>query len=272
MPLSSPTPKRFKIALLLMWLLLLYTLLGTFFCYWLINDGWTLFGAEPRGSIQAGFYQALNFLSTWGLIPIIWTTLLITDQKLVSCFRDRRRETASQNLDPIMQRPLYKDTFRIMLSGILFFMSLPWLSAVIGIFIGDIPIFNFFMSTQPIYWESNYPAVHLGLHHGYNGFYICALVVLASYTINWIRTKRLKTFMGVVCSIGVYYGAYTLAEDFLNEQFYKYFRLSGIELPFLRALPYGFSEPIFYGVLSVMVVLGILTYLFIWKKRVELPR
>jgi hypothetical protein len=267
--LGSSTSQRYKIALLLMWLLLLYTLLGAFFTYWLVNDGWALFGKEPRGTIQAGFTQSLNFLSTWGLLPIIWTLLIIIDQKVIPYFRDSKQNDEGQNPNPI---PIYKDTYRIILFIILLFISLPWIFAVIGVFIGDIPIFSFFMSRQPIYWESNYPAVHLGLHHGYDGFYLCALVVLASYTINWIRTKPLKTFMGVACSIGVYYGAYSVAQDFLNEQFYKYFRLNGMDIPFLRPLPYGFSEPIMWAILACMVVLGILTYLFIWRKRVELPR
>lgn len=254
-----------------MWLLLLYTLLGIFFTYWLINDGWALFGKEPRGTIQAGFTLSLNFLVTWGLLPIIWTLLLIIDKKVVPYFRASKNTDERQAVNPILQRPIYKDTYRIILSIILIFISLPWIFAVIGVFIGDIPIFSFFMSRQPIPWESGFPAVHLGLHHGYDGFYVCALIVLASYTINWIRTKPLKILMGIACSIGAFYAAYLVAQDFLNEQFYKYYRLNGMDIPFLRPLPLpsNFSDPITYIILSVIMVLGILTYIFTWKKRVE---
>ncbi|MHA1270888.1 MAG: hypothetical protein ACTSPY_13930 [Candidatus Helarchaeota archaeon] len=261
------TPKRYKIALLLMWLLMFFTITATFFCYWLIDDDWAMIMHLPYGTIIAGAQWAFEILITLGMIPILFTIILLIDHKIYSI--KSKHNQVRGDVSEIELTPFYKDKFRIIMTICLIFVSLPWIFALIGIFIGDIPGLNFFMSKQPIPWENNYPAVHLGMHHGYHGFYICVCVLLISYCINWIKNRKIKTFTGLMFNMVLIFGIYSIAQDFMNEQFYNYFRLNGINLPILNLVPLDLDDFRIYLVIAGIVIIGILTYKYIWKKYIE---
>ena len=225
---------------------------------------------EPIGSIEAGFYWSIDFLSTYGLIPIIWTIMLLIDHKMHSSAGLETAQQAEMNLDQKLIKPFYKNKFRMITNLIIVFVSLPWILALAGVFIGDIPGLSFFMSKQTIPWEANLPAVHLGMHHGFAGFFLCASAILVSYNINWIRNKNLKKFWGIIFNIVLFLGIYFVLQDFMNEQFYNFFRLNGIDLPFLNLIPFELNDSRMYIVLGIIVVLGILSYFYIWRKRIEI--
>ncbi|MHA1832136.1 MAG: hypothetical protein ACTSWR_11440 [Candidatus Helarchaeota archaeon] len=263
------TPKRYKVAVILMWIFMLFSVISTFFCYWLINDDWAMIGHLPYGTINAGFQWALDTLDTLGLLPIIFTVILIIDHIIFNKkFSTKYKE--NYRIGQKVIKPYYNDKFRIISTICLTFVSLPWIFALIGIFIGDIPGLNFFMSKQQIPWENNYPAVHLGMHHGYQGFYICISIVLISYCINWIRIKKIKSFVGIMSNMVLYLGIYSVVQDFMNEQFYNSFRLNGIDLPILNLIPFDLDDPRIYIVIAGIIIAGILTYFFVWKKKIEI--
>jgi hypothetical protein len=248
---------------------MIFTILATFFCYWLNTNSWAMYNREPIGSIGAGLQWSFEFFITYGLIPIIWTLIIFIDHKIDSSTELEIRHQNEMNLNPKLKKPFYKDKFRLIATLILIFVSLPWIFALAGVFIGDIPGLSFFMSKQAIPWEANLPAVHLGMHHGFAGFFLCASVILVSYNINWIRNKNLKKFWGIIFNIALFLGIYFVLQDFMNEQFYNFFRLNGINLSFLNLIPFETSDFRMYIVLGVIVVLGILSYFYIWRKRIE---
>ncbi len=269
-PANSAFARRTKTALLIMWGLMIFTVLSTFFCYWLIDDPWAMYERVPFGSLAGGTYWALTTLGTIGLVPIVWTFILLLDRKL-----SPRQDLLTNSLEKKgqsnpSQTPFYKDKFRVIMLISLIFVSLPWILALFGVFIDDIPGLRFFMSKEAIPWEDNLPAVHLGMHHGYTGFYLCMFVVLVSYSINAINTQKLRTFWGLTCNIVLFFGIYSVAQDFMNEQFYNYFRLSGMDLPFLNLIPFDFGDYRMFLVLIIIIFLGSLSYLYIWRKQIEL--
>jgi len=250
---------------------MIFTVLATFFCYWLINDSWAMYEREPIGSVDAGLHWSLEFFSTFGLIPILWTIILLIDHRIGSAKESEFTHQRDLNLSQKMTKPFYKDKFRMIAIIILIFVSLPWIFALVGVFVGDIPGLNFFMSNQAIPWEDNLPAVHLGMHHGFAGFFLCASVILISYNINWIRNQSLKKFWGILFNIVLILGIYFITQDFMNEQFYNFFRLNGIDLPFLNLIPFELSDFRMYIVLAIIILSGVLSYFYIWRKRIEYP-
>lgn len=260
---------HYKIALFLMWLLVIFIVISTFFCHWLINDVWAMYGQEPIGSIEAGLYWSLDFFSTFGLIPIIWTIILLIDHKMISTLESEATRRSKEKINQKLTNPFYKDKFRMIATILLLFVSLPWIFAIMGVFIGNIPGLNFFMSKQSIPWEKNFPAVHLGMHHGFQGFFLCLTVILISYNINRVRNNNLKKFWGIIINIILMLGIYFVIQDFMNEQFYNFFRLNGIDLPFLNLIPLEISDFRIYFVITAIIILGILSYFYIWRKRIE---
>ncbi|MFX0085176.1 MAG: hypothetical protein ACFFAU_05850 [Candidatus Hodarchaeota archaeon] len=106
------------------------------------------------------------------------------------------------------------------------FLSLPWIFAQFGFYISDFPILGL------IFWarqetvqnpEPNYPnAVHIGTHHGTEGFLILIYLFI---TIVWIlptiKNRQVKQILGLVSGVGFSYGVYNWLEDLLTEQVYK---------------------------------------------------
>jgi hypothetical protein len=261
--------RRTKAALLIMWGLMIFTVLSTFFCYWLIDDPWAMYERVPFGSLAGGTYWALTTLGTIGLVPIVWTFILLLDRKISPRQDPITNSLEKENQPNPGQTPFYKDKFRVIMLISLIFVSLPWILALFGVFIDDIPGLRFFMSKEAIPWEDNLPAVHLGMHHGYTGFYLCMFVVLMSYSINSIKTQKLRTIWGLICNIVLVFGIYSVAQDFMNEQFYNYFRLNGTNLPLLNLIPFEFGDYRMFIVLFIIIALGILSYFCVWRKRIE---
>jgi hypothetical protein len=107
-----------------------------------------------------------------------------------------------------------------------FFLSLPWIFAQFGFYISDFPILGL------IFWarqetvqepEPNYPnAVHIGTHHGTEGFLILVYLLIAIFWIlPAVKNHHVKQVLGLVSGVGLSYGAYNSLEDFLTEQVYK---------------------------------------------------
>jgi hypothetical protein len=267
--INSRASRHFKFPLLIMWGLMIFTVLSTFFCYWLIDDPWAMYERVPFGSLTGGIYWALTTLGTIGLVPIVWTFVLLLDHK-ISPREDPITDSLEKKGQPTPgQTPFYKDKFRVIMLISLIFISLPWILALFGVFIDDIPGLRFFMSKEAIPWEDNLPAVHLGMHHGYTGFYLCIFVFLVSYSINAIKTQKLRTFWGLTCNIVLFFGIYSVAQDFMNEQFYNFFRLNGTNLPFLNLIPFDFGDYRMIIVLLIIIILGVVCYLYIWRKHIE---
>jgi hypothetical protein len=113
------------------------------------------------------------------------------------------------------------DRFRAGISIILFILSLPWIFAYIGFYIGSIPILgNLFMSQQMIAGET-LAAVHLGAHHGMDGVLFFLAGLWLTRELFRIRPEWLRWSLSAYLSLMVVYGLTIAAQDFWLEQVVK---------------------------------------------------
>lgn len=75
------------------------------------------------------------------------------------------------------------DRVRVLVGTVLLLVSLPWVFAEVGIFIGDIPLVGRLYRSEQI-WTSpqgeTVPSVHLGHHHGMGGLLLVVTALLLS--------------------------------------------------------------------------------------------
>ncbi len=166
----------------------------------------------------------ITFNFTGILPPIIAVlNLVIAFALLFTAYYLNRKEFNLHEYKNMIGRPNVLEFFIIVL---IIFFSLPWIFAQFGFYISDFPILGL------IFWarqetvqepEPNYPnAVHIGTHHGTEGFLILLYLFI---TILWIlptvKNSRVKQILGLVSGVGFSYGVYNWLEDFLTEQVYK---------------------------------------------------
>lgn len=135
------------------------------------------------------------------------------------------------------------------------FVSLPWIFAMFGIYISDyIPIF----AGRQLY--HGFPMVHLGVHHGLDGYLIVVLLPLVFKTVRRFKLKHLKIFtFGMVA--GFIWGVYLLLEDGINEQLFKRHLLPSKLLPSPTS-----GNPYFVHIIVVILVTSLIFWVFLLKR------
>ena len=107
------------------------------------------------------------------------------------------------------------DAVRLPVAVVTLLVSLPWLAAELGFFLGG----GVFLTELP-YREENgevLPAVHLGHHHGFDG----ALLLISALLLSRMRLPRYGTvFIALVGSLAAY-GAMNFVQDTWHEQLVK---------------------------------------------------
>lgn len=116
------------------------------------------------------------------------------------------------------------DRVRVLVGTVLLLVSLPWLFAEIGIFIGDIPPLGHVYRSEQI-WTSpegeTVPSVHLGHHHGMGGMLLVVTALLLSRELVRMRPTALRTSLAVYLSLLMAYGIGNIANDAWYEQVVK---------------------------------------------------
>lgn len=102
---------------------------------------------------------------------------------------------------------------------ILTFLSLPWLFAIVHLDISKIPVFN------SMFLFPN----HVGIHHGYEGWFAFIAIILLFPIIKEFRNKVLKKVASVLLLILLVITVRNLVDDFIVEQLEPRF---GIKSPF----------------------------------------
>jgi hypothetical protein len=104
------------------------------------------------------------------------------------------------------------------------FLSLPWLFANIGFYVGDVPgLRRVFMSEQ-IVPEPGYPnlrAVHLGNHEGIDGVLLAITAVVLMRTLAQMTVSARRTVLTVYLSLLLVYGVGVALADGWHEQIVK---------------------------------------------------
>jgi membrane protease YdiL (CAAX protease family) len=144
--------------------LVVYIVLIDFIIY-STTSPYHLYDYELGGTLEGGITKSLTALLTYGLIIGTATIFIFLDEYLGK----------GKEIKPKSKKSTV--WFRLIMLGILTFISLPWIFALNGIYISDIPGFNLlFLAREPGIGpyisekEKIFPAVHLGEHHGLSGF------------------------------------------------------------------------------------------------------
>ncbi|MEK6275000.1 MAG: hypothetical protein AABM30_06625 [Actinomycetota bacterium] len=111
------------------------------------------------------------------------------------------------------------DRVRIVVAAALAFVSLPWLFAELGFYIGDVPgLASIFRSKQVF---EGHPSVHLGEHHGFQGLLLVVTALLLSRELPRMHPGRLRTGLAAYLSLMIPYGLGNMANDGWTEQVVK---------------------------------------------------
>jgi hypothetical protein len=106
-------------------------------------------------------------------------------------------------------------------AGIVTFITLPYILADLGIYIGDIPLLGDMFMSKQIPVGHTLPAIHLGHHHGLDGalFAIAGLALLRP--LRELSRIRLRPGMAAYLALLIVYGLANFIEDSWGEQIVK---------------------------------------------------
>lgn len=208
------------------WFYSIYFAIWAFIIYSTSNP-YNVDGYGLAGTLIGGIAKSLTFFLINGLIILVTTILiLIENHKNQEEFKRSWQET---------------DYIRVIFLLCLIFFSLPWILAVQGIFISDIPGLNLIfigrqigiLGTNPL--DYIYPAVHLGLHHGFDGFFYISFSIIFSILAFKMKDPIIRNFSIFGVGFLASYGLIAFLEDIIHEQIIKRGIISPI-YPFLNFL------------------------------------
>jgi hypothetical protein len=124
------------------------------------------------------------------------------------------------------------DAWRIVLGAAVLVVSLPWIAALLGFYL-DGPFFS-----SPIVPEPGHPdlaAVHLGLHHGFDGTVLALSAMVLSRVVRQFEPGARRGWLAVYLSLMLVYGLANVVNDAWQEQLYKRgwvgFKLPDVTVP-----------------------------------------
>jgi len=217
-------------------------------------------GYPGSGTVAAGVSKAVEGFTSFVLIAVVYTAIVLS-QRLISRSSLKKPSQSSTSRLKRTWKNLF-DTrgkkLRFLLICVATFFALPWILAMFGGYVSDVPALNaVFIARQPF---EGYPSVHLGQHHGFDGYVIVVLILVAVETAPLITNKYLNAFFGVVACAFFYMNLYRFVEDFIDEQIYKrgiQFLLPNFGLTSIPLIAFG-------------AVLGLATYFLIWRRYLQL--
>ncbi len=161
---------------------------------------------------------------------------------------------------PLLKRVINVTSIAVYLG--LCFLSSPWILALVGVYVSDVPLLSsIFLGRQPFPVGSSLASVHLGQHHGWDGFALITMAFLIGRLLSHPRKLANVKARSVAAGGSVYlatFGAIAWAEDFLNEQVLK----RGIATPL-----YDLAREIydFLWLDPVLVAIAILAGILFWS-------
>ena len=101
-------------------------------------------------------------------------------------------------------------------------VSLPWLLADAGIYVGDVPLIGrLFLSRDRLPAGAPDAAVHLGHHHGLDGALLVWTALALSRQLGSVRTRSIHDPLAIILAVALVYGLGRAAEDAWYEQIVK---------------------------------------------------
>jgi hypothetical protein len=117
------------------------------------------------------------------------------------------------------------DRVRVVFAALLLLLSLPWLLADLGVFVGRVPLLGrVFVSEKlwaPLGQARLHPGVHVGHHHGADGMLLALVAAALSRALPRMRIRPLRTALAAYLALILVYGLANVANDFWFEQLVK---------------------------------------------------
>jgi hypothetical protein len=107
---------------------------------------------------------------------------------------------------------------------VILILSLPWLFANLGYYVGDVPGLRRLFMSQQVVPEPGYPhlrAVHLGNHEGIDGVLLAITAVVLMRSLGQMARSARRTALAVYLSVLLVYGLEVALADGLHEQITK---------------------------------------------------
>ncbi|MHA1230014.1 MAG: hypothetical protein ACTSRP_06835 [Candidatus Helarchaeota archaeon] len=206
---------------LILWIIAFYIAIIDFIVYSTASP-FDLFGYELGGTFEGGISKFFSSLITFGSIILIAMILFIIENYIT-----RNKKGLNNNIQNKGHK-LFWNIIRLFTLLLFTFISLPWIFALNGIYISDIPLLNMiFIAKKPGIGpyiseiEKYYPSVHLGEHHGFDGFIFITYAILLSFLVYKMNNHGVKliSIYGLGCILS--YGTIAVLEDFIREQILK---------------------------------------------------
>jgi hypothetical protein len=113
-----------------------------------------------------------------------------------------------------------RDTIALALLTPATVVAIPWMLAEIGVFAGDVPLLGRLVMSKEISGAEALPAVHLGHHHGLDGWLFLISAIVLGRTLRPFGGTRAGLLRGYLSFMAVY-GLANLVNDTWTEQVVK---------------------------------------------------
>ena len=233
------------------WVMTIFYTIANYYIY-ATASSYDLYQKDTTASTEA----LLGFLYL-GSVAMLISIILLGDRLLAS------KQAKSQELPSDFTPPSFdfkrRNLIRIILIGIITFLSLPWILALIGIYISDVPGLNLiFLGAQPYH---GLPSVHLGRHHGTNAYIFAVYAIVFSMTLDseyYLKNIYTRSIMaGGIIYLSLY-AFIAGVEDGMNEQLVK----RGIDTVIYPYIQYAYG----FTLIWVIVAVSSLMFMIIWYK------
>ena len=114
-----------------------------------------------------------------------------------------------------------RDRLALAVVAVLAIISLPWILADAGFYVDDIPIVERVLMSKEIPEGATLRAVHLGHHHGMDGFLLAVSAFVLGRAVRCDLTSRIASVLRGYLSLMFSYGLLNLLEDAWLEQVVK---------------------------------------------------
>jgi hypothetical protein len=207
------------------WAVSLFNVAANFFTYTFAPAALLVY--EGGGTLRAGLKMAGDVAVYLVPISLFVTALVAIDRRLT------RRKTGSL----LARAEAFADgshktgpgagatawaVLRVLFFLGITFASLPWILSSVGVSVSDIPgLSDIFLGRQLV---DGHPAVHLGAHHGWDGWLFVTLALAGSALLDGrsrVSGRLSRALVVTGCVFMFSYGVVAGAEDFVNEQLLK---------------------------------------------------
>jgi hypothetical protein len=145
------------------------------------------------------------------VVPAIGVLMALGLTIVSLCFRERYRPLPWST----------RDRIGLVIIAVLTVISLPWLLADLGIYIGDVPLIGRVFMSKEIPEGGTLHAVHLGHHHGLDGLLFVTTALILGRLVRTDIASRMASVLRGYFGLMFSYGLLNLAEDAWLEQIVK---------------------------------------------------